>query len=184
MPTREDAWILLNKYNKTDSLIKHALAVEGVMRHFARKFGENEDQWGIIGLIHDLDYEMYPEEHCVKTKEILLENNWPEDLIRAVMSHGYGMVTDVEPQSLMEKTLYTIDELTGLITAAAYMRPSKSVMDMEVKSVMKKFKTKSFAAGVDRDIILKGCELLDMDIKEVVSECILGMRAIAPSLGM
>ena len=184
MPTREDAWILLNKYNKTDSLIKHALAVEGVMRHFARKFGENEDEWGIIGLIHDLDYEMYPEEHCVRTKEILLENNWPDDLIRAVMSHGYGIVTDVEPQSLMEKTLYTIDELTGLITAAAYMRPSKSVMDMEVKSVMKKFKTKSFAAGVDREIILKGCDLLGMDIKEVVSECILGMRAIAPSLGM
>lgn len=184
MPTREDAWILLNKYNKTDSLIKHALAVEGVMRHFARKFGGNEDEWGIIGLIHDLDYEMYPEEHCVKTKEILLENNWPDHLIRAVMSHGYGMVTDVEPQSLMEKTLYTIDELTGLITAAAYMRPSKSVMDMEVKSVMKKFKTKSFAAGVDREIILKGCDLLGMDIKEVVSECILGMRAIAPSIGM
>ena len=184
MPTRENAWILLNKYNKTDSLIKHALAVEGVMRHFARKFGGNEDEWGIIGLIHDLDYEMYPEEHCVKTKEILLENNWPDHLIRAVMSHGYGMVTDVEPQSLMEKTLYTIDELTGLITAAAYMRPSKSVMDMEVKSVMKKFKTKSFAAGVDREIILKGCDLLGMDIKEVVSECILGMRAIAPSIGM
>ena len=184
MPTREDAWILLNKYNKTDSLIKHALAVEGVMRHFARKFGENEDEWGIIGLIHDLDYEMYPEEHCVRTKEILLENNWPDDLIRAVMSHGYGIVTDVEPQSLMEKTLYTIDELTGLITAAAYMRPSKSVMDMEVKSVMKKFKTKSFAAGVDREIILKGCDLLGMDIKEVISECILGMRAIAPTIGM
>ena len=184
MPTRVNAWILLNKYNKTDSLIKHALAVEGVMRHFARKFGGNEDEWGIIGLIHDLDYEMYPEEHCVKTKEILLENNWPDHLIRAVMSHGYGMVTDVEPQSLMEKTLYTIDELTGLITAAAYMRPSKSVMDMEVKSVMKKFKTKSFAAGVDREIILKGCDLLGMDIKEVVSECILGMRAIAPSIGM
>ena len=154
------------------------------MRHFARKFGGNEDEWGIIGLIHDLDYEMYPEEHCVKTKEILLENNWPDHLIRAVMSHGYGMVTDVEPQSLMEKTLYTIDELTGLITAAAYMRPSKSVMDMEVKSVMKKFKTKSFAAGVDREIILKGCDLLGMDIKEVVSECILGMRAIAPTIGM
>ena len=184
MPTRENAWILLNKYNKTDSLIKHALAVEGVMRHFARKFGGNEDEWGIIGLIHDLDYEMYPEEHCVKTKEILLENNWPDHLIRAVMSHGYGMVTDVEPQSLMEKTLYTIDELTGLITAAAYMRPSKSVMDMEVKSVMKKFKTKSFAAGVDREIILKGCDLLGMDIKEVISECILGMRAIAPTIGM
>ena len=184
MPTREDAWILLNKYNKTDSLIKHALAVEGVMRHFARKFDEDEETWGIVGLIHDLDYEMYPEEHCAKTKEILLENNWPDELIRAVMSHGYGLVTDVEPQTLMEKTLYTIDELTGLITAAAYMRPSKSVMDMEVKSVMKKFKTKSFAAGVDRDIILQGCGMLDMDIKEVVSECILGMRAIAPSLGM
>lgn len=184
MPTREDAWILLNNYNKTDSLIKHALAVEGVMRHFARKFDQDEEVWGIVGLVHDLDYEMYPEEHCVKTKEILSDNNWPDELIRAVMSHGYGLVTDVEPQTLMEKTLYTIDELTGLITAAAYMRPSKSVMDMEVKSVMKKFKTKSFAAGVDRDIILQGCDMLDMDIKEVVSECILGMRAIAPSLGM
>ncbi len=184
MPTREEAWNLLNQYNKTESLIKHALSVEGVMRHFARKYGEDEERWGIIGLIHDLDYEMYPDQHCTKTKEILEANQWPQDLVRAVMSHGYGLVTDVEPVEQVEKVLYTIDELTGLITAAAYMRPSKSVMDMEVKSVMKKFKTPSFAAGVDREVILKGCDMLDMDIRDVISECILGMRAIAPAIGM
>lgn len=184
MPTREEAWELLNQYNKTDSLLKHALAVEGVMRHFAGKYGEDEEKWGVIGLIHDLDYEMYPEEHCQKTEEILREHNWPEDYIRAVLSHGYGLVNDVEPKEQVEKVLYTIDELTGLITAAAYMRPSKSVNDMEVKSVMKKFKSPAFAAGVDRSVILDGCERLGMDIKDVVQECILGMRAVAPALGM
>lgn len=184
MPTREEAWELLTQYNKTDSLLKHALAVEGVMRHFARKYGEDEEKWGIIGLVHDLDYEMYPEEHCKKTEEILRANNWPEDYIRAVLSHGYGMVNDVEPKEQVEKVLYTIDELTGLITAAAYLRPSKSVNDMEVKSVMKKFKSPAFAAGVDRSVILKGCHRLGMDVKDVVEECILGMRAVAPELGM
>ncbi len=184
MPTREEAWELLNQYNKTDSLIKHALSVEGVMRHFARKYGEDEEKWGIIGLVHDLDYEMYPEQHCTKTEEILTSNNWPKDYIRAILSHGYGLVNDVEPIEPVEKVLYTIDELTGLITAAAYMRPSKSVSDMEVKSVIKKFKSPAFAAGVDREVILKGCDLLGMDLKEVVDECIQGMRAIAPSIGM
>lgn len=184
MPTREEAWELLNQYNKSESLVKHALSVEGVMRHFARKYGEDEDKWGVIGLIHDLDYEMYPEQHCEKTREILEANNWPADYIRAVLSHGYGLVNDVEPIDQVEKVLYTIDELTGLITAAAYMRPSKSVMDMETKSVMKKFKSPAFAAGVDREVILKGCDLLGMDIKDVIGECIEGMRAIAPSIGM
>ena len=184
MPTRDEAWALLNEYNQTDSLIKHALSVEGVMRHFARKYGEDEDKWGIIGLIHDLDYEKYPEQHCAKTKEILEEHHWPQDYIRAVMSHGYGLVTDVEPVEAVEKVLYTIDELTGLITAAAYMRPSRSVMDMEVKSVAKKFKTPSFAAGVDRSIILNGCERLGMELNDVIGECIEGMRAIAPAIGM
>lgn len=184
MPTREEAWQLLNEYNKTDSLLKHALAVEGVMRHFAAKYGEDEEKWGIIGLIHDLDYEMYPEEHCKKTEEILRAKGWPEDYIRAVLSHGYGLVNDVEPIEPVEKVLYTIDELTGLITAAAYMRPSKSVNDMEVKSVMKKFKSPAFAAGVDRSVILDGCDRLGMDIKDVVQECILGMRKVAPALGM
>lgn len=184
MPTRDEAWVLLNRYNKTDSLLKHALAVEGVMRQFARKYGEDEEKWGIIGLVHDLDYEMYPEEHCKKTEEILKAEDWPEEYIRAIISHGYGLVNNVEPLSQVEQVLYTIDELTGLITAAAYMRPSKSVSDMEVKSVMKKFKSPSFAAGVDRDVILKGCERLGMDIKDVVQECIDGMKAIAPSLGM
>lgn len=184
MPTREEAWALLTQYNKSDSLIKHALAVEGVMRHFAAKYDEDEDKWGVIGLIHDLDYEMYPQEHCKKTEEILRDHHWPEDYIRAVLSHGYGLVNDVEPQAPVEKVLYTIDELTGLITAAAYMRPSRSVMDMEVKSVMKKFKSPAFAAGVDREVILNGCALLGMEIQDVIGECIQGMRRIAPSLGM
>ena len=184
MPTREEAWELLNQYNKTDSLIKHALSVEGVMRHFAKKYGEDEEKWGVIGLIHDLDYEMYPEEHCKKTEEILTAHNWPKDYIRAVLSHGYGLVNEVEPKETVEKILYTIDELTGLITACAYMRPSKSVNDMEVKSVVKKFKSPAFASGVDRSVILKGCSLLGMELNDVVEECILGMRAIAPSIGM
>ncbi len=154
------------------------------MRHFAAIYGEDEEKWGIIGLIHDLDYEMYPEEHCKKTEEILRAKGWPEDHIRAVLSHGYGLVTDVEPVEPVEKVLYTIDELTGLITAAAYMRPSKSVSDMEVKSVMKKFKSPAFAAGVDRSVILDGCDRLGMDIRDVVQECILGMRKVAPALGM
>ena len=184
MPTREEAWELLNQYNKTDSLIKHALSVEGVMRHFAKKYGEDEEKWGVIGLIHDLDYEMYPEEHCKKTEEILTAHNWPKDYIRAVLSHGYGLVNEVEPKETVEKILYTIDELTGLITACAYMRPSKSVNDMEVKSVLKKFKSPAFASGVDRSVILNGCSLLGMELNDVVEECILGMRAIAPSIGM
>lgn len=184
MPTREEAWELLNQYNKTDSLLKHALSVEGVMRHFARKYGEDEDKWGVIGLIHDLDYEQFPEEHCKKTEEILTAHNWPADYIRAVLSHGYGLVNDVEPIDQVEKVLYTIDELTGLITAAAYMRPSKSVMDMETKSVLKKFKSPAFAAGVDREVILKGCGLLDLELSDVIGECIEGMRAIAPTIGM
>ena len=184
MPTRDDAWALLREYNQSDSLIKHALSVEGVMRHFARKYGEDEDKWGVIGLIHDLDYEMYPDQHCEKTRQILEANHWPADYIRAVLSHGYGLVNDVEPVAQVEKVLYTIDELTGLITTAAYMRPSRSVMDMEVKSVVKKFKSPAFAAGVDREVILKGCDLLGMDIKDVIAECIEGMRAIAPTIGM
>lgn len=154
------------------------------MRHFAAKYGEDEEKWGVIGLIHDLDYEMYPEEHCKKTEEILRAKGWPEDYIRAVLSHGYGLVTDVEPIEPVEKVLYTIDELTGLITAAAYMRPSKSVSDMEVKSVMKKFKSPAFAAGVDRSVILDGCDRLGVDIRDVVQECIHGMRKVAPALGM
>lgn len=140
--TREEAFSLLKEYNQDESLIKHALAVEAVMRHFALLFGEEVEKWGIIGLIHDLDYEQYPEEHCVKVKEILTERGWPEEYIHAVQSHGWGICSEVEPVHRMEKVLYTIDELTGLITAAALVRPSKSLLDLEVKSVKKNGKTR------------------------------------------
>ncbi|NLN30143.1 MAG: HD domain-containing protein, partial [Bacteroidales bacterium] len=130
-PTRESALELLKKYNRTDSLIKHALAVEAVMRYMAGKWNEDQEKWGIVGLIHDLDYEMYPEQHCIMTKKILEENDWPEEYIRAVLSHGWGLVTDTEPVTLMEKTLYAMDELTGLVATTALVRPSKSVLDMK-----------------------------------------------------
>ncbi|MGD8393764.1 MAG: HDIG domain-containing protein, partial [Desulfobacterales bacterium] len=160
VPTREEALALLKQYNKNESLIKHALAVEGVMRYMARKRGEDEEKWGVIGLIHDLDYEQFPDQHCKKTEVILKENNWPEEFIRAVVSHGWGICTDVKPESDMEKVLYAIDELTGLVVTSALVRPSKSVMDMKAKSVKKKWKQKQFAAGVDRSIIEKGAEML------------------------
>ncbi len=149
-PTRESALELFKKYNKSESLLKHALAVEGVMRYMARKSGEDEEKWGIIGLIHDLDYEMYPDQHCIMTDKILKENGWPEEYIRAVLSHGWEIVTDIKPMSLLEKTIFAMDELTGLVTTSALVRPSKSVMDMEARSVRKKWKDKRFAAGVDR----------------------------------
>ena len=165
IPTRDEAFELLKKYNSDDSLIRHALTLEAVMLHFAEVFDEpDKEKWGIIGLIHDLDYEMYPEQHCKKVREILMEHNWPEDYIRAVQSHGWGICSDVEPVERMEKVLYTVDELTGLITATALMRPSKSIMDLKVKSVKKKWKQKSFAAGVNREVIKKGAELLDLEL--------------------
>lgn len=184
IPTREDAFKLLTKYNQNDSLIKHALAVEGVMVHFAELFGEDKDKWGVIGLIHDLDYEKYPEEHCHMTKKILEEENWPEDYIRAVISHGWGICTDVKPEEKMEIVLYTIDELTGLVAATALMRPSKSVLDMQPKSVKKKWGQKSFAAGVDRDIIQNGADMLGMELNEVIKETINGMRKVAEEIGL
>lgn len=184
-PSREKAMALLNKYNKNDALIKHALAVEAVMGHFAEKYGEEDpEKWRVIGLIHDLDYEQYPQEHCQKTKEILTEEGWPEDYIRAVMSHGWKICTDVEPLEKIEKVIYTIDELTGLIVATVLMRPGKSIMDLNVKSVMKKFKNKNFAAGVDRDIIEEGAAMLGMDLNEVIEETINGMRLAAEELGL
>lgn len=184
IPTREDTFELLKKYNKSESLIKHALAVEGVMRYFARKRGEDEEKWGIIGLIHDLDYEKYPEEHCKKTEEILRENNWPEDYIRAVISHGWGICSDVEPQSEMEKVLFAIDELTGLVFTTALVRPSRSVMDMKPKSVKNKWKDKRFAAGVDRSIIEKGAAMLGVEVSELIADTIMGMRDVAETIGL
>ena len=184
VPTREDAWRLLNEYNKSESLIKHALAVEGVMRYFARKLGEEEEMWGVIGLVHDLDYEQFPEQHCKKTEEILKENEWPEEYVRAVISHGWGICTDVEPKTQLEKILYTIDELTGLVVTSALVRPSKSVMDIKAKSVKKKWKDKRFAAGVDRSIIEKGAGMLGMDLTELITDTIMGMRDVAEEIGL
>jgi putative nucleotidyltransferase with HDIG domain len=184
IPTREDALALLKQYNKNESLIKHALAVEGVMRYMARKRGGNEEKWGVIGLIHDLDYEQFPDQHCRKTEEILKENNWPEEYIRAVVSHGWGICTDIKPESDMEKVLYAIDELTGLVVTSALVRPSKSVMDMKAKSVKKKWKQKQFAAGVDRSIIERGAEMMGVELSELITDTIMGMREVAEEIGL
>jgi putative nucleotidyltransferase with HDIG domain len=184
VPTREDAFKLLTEYNKNESLIKHALAVEGVMRYVARKKGEDEEKWGVIGLVHDLDYEQFPDEHCRKSDEILRTQDWPEEYIHAVVSHGWGICSDVEPQTEMEKVLYAIDELTGLVVTTALVRPSKSVMDLKAKSVKKKWKDKRFAAGVDRSIIEKGAEMLGVDITELITDTIMGMREVAEEIGL
>jgi putative nucleotidyltransferase with HDIG domain len=184
-PTREEAMDLLRKYNQSDALIKHALAVEAVMAYFAKKFGEEDlEKWKVIGLVHDLDYEKYPEQHCLKTKEILTEEGWPEDYIRAIISHGWKLCTDVEPVERMEKVLYTIDELTGLIVATVLMRPSRSILDLNVSSVKKKYKNKNFAAGVDRSIIEEGSAMLGMELTEVMEETIKAMQAEADTLGL
>ena len=184
IPTREETFSLLREYNSNESLIKHALAVEAVMRYSARKHGEDEEKWGVIGLIHDLDYEKYPDQHCVKTEEILRERGWPEEYIRAVVSHAWGIRVDVEPESLLEKTLYAVDELTGLVTACALVRPSKSVMDLKPKSVRKKWKVKGFAAGADRTVIERGVKMLGIELNELISDVIMGMREAAPELGL
>jgi putative nucleotidyltransferase with HDIG domain len=184
IPTREEAFELLCKYNSNESLIKHALAVEAVMRYMARQRGENEDVWGIIGLIHDLDYERFPEEHCRKSPELLRESGWPEEYIRAVVSHGWGICSDVEPESALERTLFAIDELTGLVTTSALVRPSRSVLDLEASSVKKKWKDKRFAAGVNREVIEKGAALLGTDLTQLITDTILGMRTAAKELGL
>lgn len=184
VPTREDALDLLKEYNQEDSLIKHALAVEGVMRYMASKKGEDVEKWGVIGLVHDLDYEKYPQQHCSKSKDILEEHNWPAEYIRAVISHGWGICSEVKPETDLEKTLYAIDELTGLVVTTALVRPSKSIFDVKVKSVKKKWKDKRFAAGVDRDIITRGAEMLSMELSELIDDTIKGMQEIADELGL
>jgi len=183
-PTREEAYSLLEEYNRSEGLIKHALAVEGVMRYVARKRGEDEEKWGVIGLVHDLDYEQFPGQHCTKTREILEEHGWPEEYVRAVVSHGWGLCSDVEPQTELEKVLYAIDELTGLVVTTALIRPSKSVLDVTVKSVKKKWNDKRFAAGVDRCIIERGAEMLGVGIEELIEDAIMGMREVADAIGL
>ncbi|HIV90561.1 MAG TPA: hydrolase [Candidatus Eisenbergiella stercoravium] len=179
IPTREEAWELLTRYNQDAFHLQHAETVEGIMRYFARKLGyeQEEDFWGIVGLLHDLDFEKYPDEHCVKSQEIMREEGLDESLIHATASHGYGLVVDVKPEKEMEKVLFAVDELSGLIWAAALVRPSKSVQDLELKSVKKKFKDKRFAAGCSRDVIEKGAEMLGWSLDDLISETILAMRS-------
>ena len=184
IPTREDAMALLNKYTQKQGLIRHALAVESVMGHFAILFGEDSGKWKVIGLVHDMDYEKYPDQHCVKCIELFEANNWPQEYIRAIISHGWGICTDVKPETPLEKTLYAIDELTGLVASTALVRPSKSILDIKTKSVKKKFKDKSFAAGVDREVIKKGAQLLNMELSELIAQVILGMQPVAEEIGL
>lgn len=182
--TREQALDALGKYNKEPFHILHALTVEGTMRWFAREqgYGEDEDFWGLVGLLHDIDFEMYPEEHCVKAPELLKEAGAEADFIHAVCSHGYGLVSDIKPEHQMEKILFAADELTGLVGAAARMRPSKSVMDMEVSSLKKKFKDKRFAAGCSRDVIKDGAENLGWTMEELMEKTIMAMRSCEASV--
>ena len=182
--TRTQALALLQKYNKEPFHILHALTVEGVMRWFAQDqgFDAEIDFWGLCGLLHDVDFEVYPEEHCKKAPELLAEVNASEEMVHAICSHGYGLCSDVEPVHQMEKILFAVDELTGLIGAAARMRPSKSVMDMEVSSLKKKFKDKKFAAGCSRDVILGGAEKLGWTLEETMEKTILAMRSCEESI--
>ena len=177
--TREQAWDLLTQYNQEEFHLRHAVTVEHVMRWFARElgYGDREEFWGIVGLLHDLDFELYPEQHCIKCQEIMKDLDLDEKLIHAVASHGYGICSDVEPVHEMEKVLFATDELTGLIGAAALMRPSKSVQDMELKSLKKKFKDKSFAAGCDRDIIRRGAEQLGWELDDLLNRTLQAMKS-------
>ena len=175
--TREQALILLQKYNKESFHILHALTLEGVMRWFAQENGEDPDFWGLCGLLHDVDFEMYPDQHCIKAPELLAEIGASEEMVHAICSHAYGQCCDVEPVHLMEKIMFAVDELTGLIGAAARMRPSKSVNDMEVSSLKKKFKDKKFAAGCSRDVIREGAERLGWTLEETMEKTILAMRS-------
>lgn len=180
--TRAQALALLQKYNREPFHIFHGLTVEGTMRYFAREMGEDEDFWGLVGLLHDVDFEKYPEQHCLKAPELLSEIGAEPEFIHAVCSHGYGICSDVEPTLPMERVLFAADELTGLIGAAARMRPSKSVMDMEVASLKKKFKDKKFAAGCSRDVITQGAERLGWTLEDLMEKTILAMRSCEDSV--
>ena len=180
--TREQALALLQKYNKEPFHIQHALTVEGVMAWYAQENGEDVNFWSLCGLLHDIDFEIYPEEHCKKAPQLLAEVNASPELVHAICSHGYGLCSDVEPVHLMEKIMFTVDELTGLIGAAARMRPSKSVMDMELSSLKKKFKDKKFAAGCSREVIKQGADMLGWSLDEVLDKTIQAMKSCEASI--
>lgn len=179
IPTRDEAWALLTEYNKDNFHLKHAVTVEGVMRWYAEKlgYGANADFWGLVGLLHDLDFEMYPEQHCIKEQEIMRSRGIDERIIHATASHGWKLTVDIQPEHEMEKVLYAVDELTGLIGAAALMRPSKSVQDIELKSVKKKYKSANFAAGCSREVIERSAELMKISLDELITDTILAMRS-------
>ena len=185
IPDRDFAFTILKKYTKNESLIKHALAIEAVMRYFAKLFDENElEKWGIIGLLHDIDYEKYPDKHCLMVREILSPYGFPEEYLRAIESHGYNVINDVEPVQTMEKVLYATDELTGLIAATVVLRPGKSIMDLKVSSVKKKWKQKSFASGVNRHVIEEGARMLGMELDMLIENTIKGMQTVAEEIGL
>lgn len=184
IPTRTEALSLLREFTQSEALINHALAVEAVMRYLAKKSGGDEEAWGAVGLVHDIDYERWPEEHCRKAPEILRGRGWPDEYIRAVVSHGWGLCTEVEPGTALEKTLYAIDELTGLTTACALVRPSKSVSDLTAQSVLKKWKQPSFAAGANREVIAKGAAMLGVSLEELITGTIAGMREVSSEIGL
>jgi len=179
---RKQALVLLQKYNKEAFHIQHALTVEGVLRWYAQENGEDADFWGLCGLLHDIDFELYPDQHCQKAPELLAEINASPEMVHAICSHGFGLCSDVEPVHLMENILFAVDELTGLIGAAARMRPSKSVMDMELSSLKKKFKDKKFAAGCSRDVIKQGAERLGWSLDELLDKTIQAMRSCETSV--
>ncbi len=180
MITRDEAWALLTEYNQDPFHLEHAEIVEGTMRYFAKELGYDEDFWGIVGLLHDLDFEKYPEQHCIKEQEIMRERGIDEAIIHATASHGYGLAVDIKPEHEMEKVLYAVDELTGLIGAVAIMRPSKSVQDLELKSVKKKFKTPKFAAGCSREVIQNGADMLGWTLDELIEKTIAALRTFRP----
>jgi predicted hydrolase (HD superfamily) len=183
--TREDAWTLLTEFNQDKFHLRHAVTVENVMKWFAQElgYGDDKDFWGIVGLLHDLDFEKFPEAHCIKEQEIMRSCGVPEGIVHATASHGYGITVDVKPEHEMEKVLFAVDELTGLIGAVALMRPSKSVQDLELKSVKKKFKAQNFAAGCSREVIVRGAEMLGWDLDKLISQTILAMRASEAEYG-
>jgi predicted hydrolase (HD superfamily) len=183
-PSRFEAFVLLSKYNQQESLIRHGLAVEAVMRYFAEQSGEDVEKWGVIGLCHDLDYEQFPDQHCTMTRKLLEMEHWPESYIRAIVSHGWGICSDVEPIEYLEKVLFATDELTGLITACVYVRPSKSILDLTTKSVMKKWNTRAFAAGANREVITKGADRLGLTVETLVGKTIEAMQTAAELIGL
>ncbi len=183
IPTPEQAYEILKDYNKDDFHLKHGRIVAGVMEYFAKEYDpENTAYWKSVGMLHDLDFELYPEEHCIKSQEIMKELDIDESIIRATASHGYQLTVDIKPERYMEKVLYAVDELTGLIGAVALMRPSRSVSDLEVKSVMKKYKTTNFAAGCSREVIGRGAEMMEVELTELINKTILAMRDLIPEM--